>query len=255
MATNPERAGTTSAVAEPDAQYFIKPGYRVNPVALTVDDDAETRYWTPSRIEAAKRDLYQFGVYRYAAEVIEREGLRSIMDVGCGTGTKLGYVQRRVPNVRIIGVDQRSAIDYCRQAHPFGEWHADDLENPDPGLELEADLVVSADVIEHLQDPDRLLAYLKRKVRPGGWVILSTPDRDRLRGKDCSESPNPFHVREWSFDELRDYVTARGFTVVEHFHQFPVKLGVSKLVFQEVVRRYLRGKSGRYNQVCLLQVR
>lgn len=255
MSTNRELAGVESSAEEPGSRYSIRPGYRVNPEALSVDDDAQTRYWTPSRIEAAKRDLYQFGVYRYAVEILRRYGLQSIIDVGCGTGTKLGYVHEQSPGTRIVGVDQLSAIQYCRAAHPFGEWHADDLENPDPALTVRADLVVSADVIEHLRDPDRLLAYVKDKVRPGGWVIISTPDRDRLRGRACSHSPNPFHVREWSFDELREYLASRGFTVVEHFHQFPVKLGVNKLVFQEVVRRYLRGRSGKYNQVCLLQVR
>jgi SAM-dependent methyltransferase len=246
--------GHPSTQAPAADRFSIKAGYVPNTQALTVDASDQTRYWTPARIAASKRDFYQFDVYRYAVKLVERHGIRSIMDVGCGTGMKLGYVHEKVPDVRIIGIDQQSAIEFCRTEHAFGEWYVDDFENPSADLDVRADLVVCADVIEHLLDPDRLLEYLKGKVAPGGLILISTPERDRLRGPECTTSPNPFHVREWSYDEFASYLRGAGFEVLEHMIQFPLRLRFNRLVFREVVLRYLKGRSGKFNQVCLLRV-
>jgi hypothetical protein len=164
-------------------------------------------------------------------------------------------LHQRHSGVCFIGIDQESAIERCKTEHEFGAWYADDFDNPRSDVEIPpGGLVICADVLEHLEDPDSLLQYLKDRVLPSGMILLSTPDRDALRGIECFDCPNAFHVREWNSPELVEYLSSRGFEIQAHFHQLPVGIGVNWITYNEVVRRLLRKQRLRYNQVCLMRV-
>lgn len=233
--------------------YFIKPGYRINDAALTNEVVSGQNYWNDERL---KRSLtYQYPVYMTAREFIRKGGIARVIDVGCGVATKLGALHRAFPEVEFVGIDQPSTIEFCQAHHRFGRWLADDLEHPDGRLsELTGDLVICSDVIEHMSDPDVLLRYLKGRVRPGGMILLSTPERDALRGRSCCSSPNAYHVREWNRQELSAYLRSAGFSIVQHWMQLPVKCEFSNIFFTHVVKRALSGRPVRWNQVCLLEV-
>lgn len=230
--------------------YFLKPEYVENPVVSTHDDHSGGVYWTRSKIYSAS--YYQWPVYKFAARLLQKNGWESCVDVGCGVGIKLQWLHRRLPQLRIAAIDQRSAIEYCKSAYDFGEWHADDFESPDRDLRLQAPLVICADVIEHVRNPDVLLSYLRERCAAGGQILLSTPDRDALRGADCVDCPNKYHVREWNFREFAAYVESRGLRIIEHFHQLPVRVGFNLISYNEILRRKWAGQVLRYNQVCLV---
>jgi SAM-dependent methyltransferase len=237
-----------------ESEYFIRADYVANRVAKTRDSIDEREYWTAQRRRAAS--YYQWPVYEYAQEMIRSISVRRCIDIGCGTGVKLAQLSAACSGVEFVGIDQPSAIRLCKDAYGHGHWHADDIENPDPALDgLRGDLLICADVIEHVENPDKVLEYLKRRLAPGGVVILSTPDRDTLRGQDCVTCPNRFHVREWNFSELRAYLSSRGFRIRDHFLQLPVRLGLNAITYHEVVKRVLRRRPVKYNQVCVLELR
>jgi SAM-dependent methyltransferase len=98
-----------------------------------------------------------------------------------------------------IGVDlQPEALAEARQAAPRARLlRADGMRLPLPDHAL--DLAVSFETIEHLPDAAALLVELRRVLRPGGCLVLSTPNR-AFRG----HTDNPFHVREFTGPELRD---------------------------------------------------
>jgi SAM-dependent methyltransferase len=58
-------------------------------------------------------------------------------------------------------------------------------------------VVCNFQVVEHLEAPARLLAELGAHLVPGGQLVLTTPNRP------LSFSENPYHVREYTADELR----------------------------------------------------
>src|SRR5215831_1019668 len=87
-----------------------------------------------------------------------------------------------------------------------------DFANPLSGF----DLVICADVIEHLPEPDGLLRYLQ-SIAPC-WIVLSTPDRDVVGARyGTMEGPpkNIHHVREWNMPEFRSYISCF-FDVTDH---------------------------------------
>jgi len=152
--------------------------------------------------------VHQPEVYE-AAEYFLQSGRRTtIIDVGCGSGRKL----RSVNADRHIGVDFGSNLSFCRQRFDaWGEWIEADLSREDCiVLADHADggtVVVCADVIEHLLDPEPLVALLCACYRRGALVLTSTPDRIRARGAEhCGPAPNRSHIREWALEEYVEFL-------------------------------------------------
>lgn len=204
--------------AVPPAEHFmLPPDYVQRPAALGIDSPETGTYWTPDRLANTAR--YQAHVYRWADSLATRFGLQRILDVGCGVGIKLAGMLAK-PGRSLFGVDQAAAVEEAQRLAPGPIYWAADLENPEPCGEHAADscatgfdLVICADVIEHLADPDPLIAFVCRVLSADGLLVLSTPDRDRLRGRGCRQSPKPDHVREWARDEFIAFARSRGLHV------------------------------------------
>ena len=201
----------TALPASGPADLCLPDGYVQRTINLTFDANRDDAYWTEWRLEASGR--YQRHVYAWAARLIERAGLRSVLDVGCGVGTKLREVIAPV-GVEITGLDQISAITKARELGCPGTLVPVDLESPSFEPRRAYDLILCADVLEHLIDPDPAMRLIRQCSHAGTLVILSTPDRRRRRGRDCMRSDKPEHVREWSRAEFRRFVHSRGFEVL-----------------------------------------
>jgi methionine biosynthesis protein MetW len=100
---------------------------------------------------------------------------RRILDVGCSSGA-LGAALRARQGARVVGVEGDAA--YAADAHGrLDEVVHTDLETWDPGTLGETfDCVICADVLEHLRNPDVVLARHAAVVEPGGAVVVSLPN-------------------------------------------------------------------------------
>jgi SAM-dependent methyltransferase len=230
--------------------FFLPTGYVANHIPVTRDDVSDGGYW---RTRVAAAASYQFPVYQLALRLALQRNAHSIIDIGCGLGQKLRYIHDRAPDIMIVGLDQPSAIRYCTQEYDFGTWHAVDLDAAnDDAPSVEGDVVICADVIEHVRNPDLLLDRVRRHCASGGVIILSTPARERLRGGDCLCSPNPQHVREWSSAELRRYVEDRGLRVLLQRLALPVRVGFNRAFVDELWSSVRARRTTRYSQICVL---
>jgi hypothetical protein len=178
--------------------YGIFPGYRARAAITHFDDTANTDEW-------------QREVYQAAAELMARERLRSVHDVGCGSAFKL---VKYLGSFETVGYDVPQTVEFLRNTYPDRKWRSAPLSSRDLP---QADLVICADVIEHVLDPDELLGFLGGMAKD--WIILSTPERNFLYppGSRYRYGPptNRTHVREWSADELWRYASQH-FRVVRH---------------------------------------
>ena len=76
------------------------------------------------------------------------------------------------------------------------------------------DVVANLQVIEHLWDQEGFLAECRRVLRPGGTLIVTTPNR--LTFSPGQDTPlNPFHTRELAPSELDEMLREAGFRVDE----------------------------------------
>ena len=145
-------------------------------------------------------DEYQDEVYSEIKRIIEKNRLRSILDIGCGSGYKL---MKYFGDYDTLGLEVQPALDFLKKQYPHKRWQFSNLKS---SLGEKFDIVVSVDVIEHLTDPDELLTFISGiECR---YIVLSSPDRARLSFVNWFGPPaNPYHIREWSKKELVDYIS------------------------------------------------
>ncbi len=177
--------------------YFIHPGYQHRTAYLYYDDRSNS-------------DAWQDEVYRYAKEIADLHNLQTVADIGCGSGYKL---LKYLGNRKTIGLDVADTCETLRRRYPARQWAISDFSVT---LPEQVDLMVAADVIEHLLDPDQLLEFMLR--HNPRFILLSTPDRNLIRmGTHNGPPGNPHHIREWSMAELHAYLSER-LEIIEHFH-------------------------------------
>lgn len=176
--------------------YYIQDGYQHRVQPKYFDDTASSDGW-------------QDEVYRFAKETADQYELRSVIDIGCGSGHKLmKYFKDR----STIGLDVEATCAVLRRRYPGKQWRVSDFKAANVP---KADLVIASDVIEHLGDPDEMLEFIRR-IGPG-YVIISTPDRNLLRCGTHKGPPfNPTHLREWTTAELHAYLSEY-LEILEHF--------------------------------------
>lgn len=220
--------------------YFLPDGYEVNPPASSDADG--TAFWEGGLDHNDVR--YQVPVYRYAKRVAERRRDAVVLDIGCGSGDKLHEFFGRGKR-RVVGVDQGSGIALASDRFAGIDWIDGDLARDDVWADLKAispDLIICADVIEHVEDPVELLHRLQSLMSPGTALILSTPDRSRLEASQLGPPGNQRHIREWSKDELARLVSHVGFEVRQHLNVLPRRYSWSVLEAKQVVWRALHAK-------------
>jgi 2-polyprenyl-3-methyl-5-hydroxy-6-metoxy-1,4-benzoquinol methylase len=108
----------------------------------------------------------------------EEEASGDALDFGAGTGQLTRRLYRSGRFRSIVGADL-----YPRAADfdPGIGWIEGDLNDPLPRPPATFDLIVAAEVIEHLENPRAVCRELFRLLRPGGKVLLSTPNNESWR--------------------------------------------------------------------------
>ncbi|MGW3136627.1 class I SAM-dependent methyltransferase [Streptomyces sp. NPDC001139] len=170
---------------------------------------------------------------------------QTVLDVGCGDGSAAATARPLLAGHRIVGVDwSQDALKRTRTRLSYavrGELTGGGL----PFRSASADAVLFSEVIEHLVDPDAALDEIRRVLRPGGHLMLSTPNLAAwynrglllagvqpvfsevslrgIHGRPGTEVVG--HLRLYTARALREFVAASGFEVVRlagaPFHGVP----------------------------------
>src|SRR5438876_4725418 len=140
--------------------------------------------------------------YEWAARWVKG---RAVLDASCGTGYGASILReagaRRVVSLDVsrdalrFGFPRYHLVPVCGDAHRI------------PVATGTCDTVVSIETIEHLTDPLAFTRELWRVLRPGGELLLTTPNAARSKGS------NPYHLHEMTIDELRGLLKNAGFLV------------------------------------------
>lgn len=153
-------------------------------------------------------DQFQNDVYQLARELAVKHNYKHILDIGCGSGNKL---MKFFKEFETLGLEVESNLVSVQRAYPERNWQLSNFFIP---LNKKVDLVICADVIEHLLDPDLLLNFIKKIEFV--LLVLSTPARERVYRCNQNGPPrNKYHIREWTIEEFNRYV-GQHFTIIEH---------------------------------------
>lgn len=118
-----------------------------------------------------------------------------VLEVGCGEGRGIGLLTRNARS--FTAVDKlKTVIEDLQKKHPSAHLISMNIP-PLSGLADNAyDLVVSFQVIEHIQNDSLFLQEIHRVLKPGGTALITTPNRK------LSLTRNPWHIREYLPAEL-----------------------------------------------------
>lgn len=137
-----------------------------------------------------------------------------VLDIGCGSGEWLQYMQDFGVAVQGLEVDPRAANVARSRGLPV---HIGPLENA--GFSKQAfDTVTLSHVIEHVASPQDLLQQCNRILRPDGLLVVSTPNSSsfghRIFGQYWRGLEPPRHLHLLNQRSLRTMVEAAGYAVV-----------------------------------------
>lgn len=151
-------------------------------------------------------------------ELLDVAAPASILDVGCGEGV-LAAAWRERPGVRrVVGVDVEDArlrAEWARRERSGLELRAIAPAPPLPFPDDSFDLLAAVEVLEHVDDPDVLLAELARVARR--HVLVSVPREPMWRALNIARGAHwgslgntPGHVHHFSRRSLERLAAARG---------------------------------------------
>jgi methionine biosynthesis protein MetW len=121
-------------------------------------------------VRAARKAAYE----RARPEILEHvpRGASRVLDLGCATGTTGAALKARQP-ATVVGVELEPA--YAAEAEQrLDEVIVGDVEDVQPDGRF--DVLIAADVLEHLRDPWTALRRYAALLEPGGTAVVSLPN-------------------------------------------------------------------------------
>jgi SAM-dependent methyltransferase len=138
-----------------------------------------------------------------------------ILDIGCGAGHGSEMLSKKYK--KVYGVDiSEDAIKYAKE-----NWSQGNIEfKVGSALEIPFvdnyfDVVAAFEVFEHLDDWRKFLAEIKRVLKPGGMLYISTPNKD-LYSPGTKKPINPHHVFEMTIPEFKSAL--KEFFILDNFY-------------------------------------
>lgn len=161
---------------------------------------------------------------------------KKVLDFGCGSG----YGTQRISRVarEICGVDVAGdAIEYAKARYRSDNLHFQQI-NTSPPLPFPAasfDVILSFQVIEHVSDDDTYLREARRLLKPGGTLVVITPDR-KNRLLPYQKPWNRWHLREYDMTQLAAKVS-KHFQLIQE-----LRMGARTEIAATEIDRYTRTK-------------
>ncbi|WP_025119481.1 MULTISPECIES: methyltransferase domain-containing protein [unclassified Serratia (in: enterobacteria)] len=159
--------------------------------------------------EAGERSDAHIARYQWAASFV-RPG-DTVLDAACGLGYGSYLIQCGTMASKTLGIDGSDyAIHYARHNFSSRVQGLDFAVGMLPeALKVIADnsvdVVISFETLEHVPEPQALLAEFHRVLTPAGRIIVSVPND---WSDETGEDPNPFHLHVYTLDKLRDEMKA-----------------------------------------------
>lgn len=153
-----------------------------------------------------QREAYYLALNKYVSEGDK------VLDVGMGLGYGLTIMALKAGEVAGVDVDKKS-VDYCKDFLLGRNPKLKTLLHYDgyhlPFEDNEFDVIVSIDVLEHVERYDEFLKELVRVAKK--HVVINTPSRRPENTNEDGTPKNYWHLREWSANELKAILKNNGF--------------------------------------------
>jgi len=181
-----------------------------------------------------------------------------IIDIGCGQGELLNRLKEKFPESNFTGVDY-SDFDFTKT---FNFFTYDCNNDFDDSFET-YDLVVSSEVIEHLENPRHYLRQVNKITKSQGHIVLSTPNPASitstvsllLRGYHSAFGPRdyPAHITAILPSDLKNMTSEMSDFNLKGLYYVPNgRIPSTKLGWQQLFP-FLKGRLFSENYILVIQ--
>jgi 2-polyprenyl-3-methyl-5-hydroxy-6-metoxy-1,4-benzoquinol methylase len=137
-----------------------------------------------------------------------------VLDIACGAGVLCRKIKQAFPTTTVLGVDfaEYTIRQNQERDQDLGiEYLSLDITHALGSISGKFDVVTMCEILEHLEQPESVVADAFNLLKPGGRFILTCPHDNEI--------PDPEHVRCWGHDEVFHLLAPFGDTV--SFTHFP----------------------------------
>jgi len=165
-----------------------------------------------------------------------------ILDVGCGEGHVTTAIAEKFGGSNVTGLDYSlSAIDHANKHYSDVDFSVGDARCL-PYRKDFFDVVVCNNLWEHVPDPLRLLEEISKVTKKGGYLVVSTPSRYRIRnlmrvltGKPIQRM-SKHHVTEYSVGQMHELLAYGNYDIIGHSTK-KIKM---KTILRQTINRLLQ---------------
>lgn len=160
---------------------------------------------------------YYFGnLYKSLKPYLRHIKNGNILDVGCAYGFMLERFPKRFKK---YGLDiSKHAISEAKKRNPDAKFKIGGAEDPFPYPKNSFDIVLSNDLIEHVEHPQKVLKNIMTVLKPGGILYINTPNLNWIRRTFVAFADRKeHHISLFHHDELYELLKKQGFKVIKRW--------------------------------------
>jgi len=209
-----EKNGFAYALCADCATLFQSPRPPIAAFEAFYRQSESSRYWAevffPAVAEIRREKIFRPRVERLARLCAEKNlNVERLIDVGAGYGIFLDEWRRLFSQVHALAVEPSASL--AKECRTKGFAVVEEIVENMVGHDNSADLVTCFEVLEHVYDPLDFVTVLKKLVRPGGYVFVSTLGIDgfdlQVLWEKSSQISPPHHI---------NFLSVRGFERLFH---------------------------------------
>lgn len=153
-------------------------------------------------------DYYNDEKWEFGASSVQLQsvGAKRILDVGCGSGMFLDFLQRQIPSAQLVGYDLNVELLADLPARGHGVLTGDLSQVKELVKQVEPfDAICMLQVLEHASDPIDMLQTFLALLRPGGLLVITTPNASGpiKNFPDALTELPPHHVTRWTEETFK----------------------------------------------------
>lgn len=161
-----------------------------------------------SGLDLASQDYWAQTRARILSKWVREANPQRVLDAGCGSGYLTELIAEQT-DADVLGIDiAEESVDLAQQRETTAEFRVGDVTAIEPASGY--DVILFADVLEHFEKPERVLAQAREALAPGGHIYVSLPAHEWLWGPHDEHND---HHRRYTKSSLASVAHASGLSV------------------------------------------
>lgn len=136
-----------------------------------------------------------------------------LLNIGCGNSNFLKLVEKI--GYKVLAIDfNKDSIEFTKKVLGIKEaYNMDVFDFIKSYNGTKFDVIIFFEVLEHLESPVNFIQSLKKILKQNGYIVLSVPNRNRLKPQKDKWDYPPHHLTRWNLKSLNFFLIHNGFKV------------------------------------------